>query len=165
MKKTPTSWGLSKRPDFYLYVDEFQNFATEDFAQILSEARKYHLSLTVGNQFIGQIEEKIKDAVFGNVGTLVSFRIGQDDADYLAHQFDPVFTASDLINNTIGNAYTRLLVKGQPTAPFSLATDWPAMQAVPRDPKHAEHIKELSRQRYGISREDIEAEIKRRGQL
>jgi hypothetical protein len=155
----------SQRPDFYLYVDEFQNFATEDFAQILSEARKYHLSLTVGNQFIGQIEEKIKDAVFGNVGTLVSFRIGQDDADYLAHQFEPVFSASDLINNTIGNAATRLLVKGQPTAPFSLATDWPAMQAVPRDAERAQHIKELSRQRYGIDRNEVEAEIRRRAQL
>lgn len=155
----------SQRPDFFLYVDEFQNFATEDFAQILSEARKYHLSLTVGNQFIGQIEEKIKDAVFGNVGTLVSFRIGQDDADYLAHQFEPVFTASDLINNTIGNAATRLLVKGQPTIPFSLATDWPAMQAVPRDQAMAQSIKELSRQRYGIDKAEVEAEIKRRAQL
>ncbi len=155
----------SQRPDFNLYVDEFQNFATEDFAQILSEARKYHLSLTVGNQFIGQIEEKIKDAVFGNVGTLVSFRVGQDDADYLAHQFEPVFEASDLINNAMGNAYTKLLVKGQPTTPFSLTTDWPAMQAVPRSEENAQTIKELSRQRYGIAREDIEAEIRRRGQL
>jgi hypothetical protein len=155
----------SQRPDFYLYVDEFQNFATEDFAQILSEARKYHLSLTVGNQFIGQIEEKIKDAIFGNVGTLVTFRIGQDDADYLAHQFEPVFEAADLINNTIGNAYTRLLVKGQPTVPFSLTTDYAAMQAVPRSEENAKVIKELSRQRYGVAREDIEAEIKRRGQL
>jgi hypothetical protein len=155
----------SQRPDFYLYVDEFQNFATEDFAQILSEARKYHLSLTVGNQFIGQIEEKIKDAIFGNVGTLVSFRIGQDDADYLAHQFEPVFSASDLINNTIGNAYTRLLVKGQPTSPFSLTTDYPAMQAVPRDAARAQAIKELSRQRYGIDKQEVEAEIIRRGQL
>ncbi len=155
----------SQRPDFYLYVDEFQNFATEDFAQILSEARKYHLNLIVGNQFISQIDQKIRDAVFGNVGTLVSFRIGQDDADYLSHQFDPVFSAADLINNTVGNAYVRLLVKGQPTAPFSMATDWPAMQAVERSDERAERIKQLSRSRYGQPREDVEQEILRRGQL
>ncbi len=154
-----------QRPDFYLYVDEFQNFATEDFAQILSEARKYHLSLTVGNQFISQIEQKIRDAVFGNVGTLASFRIGTDDASYLAQQFEPVFDESDLINNTIGNAYLRLLVKGQPTVPFSLATDWPAMQAVPRNKETAEHIKQLSRTRYGQDRAEVEKEILRRGQL
>src|SRR5690606_28150786 len=113
----------AQRPDFYLYVDEFQKFATEDFAQILSEARKYHLSLTVGNQFISQIDQKIKDAVFGNVGTLVSFRIGQDDAEYLANQFSPTFEAPDLINATVGNAYIRLLVQGQPTLPFTMTTD------------------------------------------
>ena len=154
-----------QRPDFYLYVDEFQNFATEDFAQILSEARKYHLSLTVGNQFIGQIEQKIRDAVFGNVGTLASFRIGTDDASYLAHQFEPVFDEGDLINNTVGNAYLRLLVKGQPTTPFSLATDWEAMKAVPRDAANAEQIKQLSRSRYGQDRVEVEKEILRRGQL
>lgn len=154
-----------QRPDFYLYVDEFQNFATEDFAQILSEARKYHLNLTVGNQFISQIDQKIRDAVFGNVGTLVSFRIGQDDADYLSHQFDPVFTASDLINGAAGEAFMRLLVKGQPTAPFSMSTDWPAMQALPRDAARAEEIKQLSRKRYGMPREEVEREILRRGQF
>jgi hypothetical protein len=154
-----------QRPDFYLYVDEFQNFATEDFAQILSEARKYHLNLTVGNQFISQIDQKIRDAVFGNVGTVVSFRIGTDDAGYLAHQFEPIFNEADLMNNTVGNAYTRLLVKGQPTVPFSLATDWPAMQAVPRSPEHADHIKQLSRHRYAHNRDEVEAEIRRRAQL
>jgi type IV secretory pathway TraG/TraD family ATPase VirD4 len=155
----------SQRPDFYLYVDEFQNFATDAFAEILSEARKYHLNLIVANQFIGQIDPKIKDAVFGNVGTLVSFRIGQDDAEYLAHQFDPIFTDSDLTTITKGTAYTKLLVNGQPTVPFSLVTDWPAMQAVPRNPQNAQAIIEMSRQHYGINKEEVESEIKRRAQL
>lgn len=155
----------SQRPDFYLYVDEFQNFATEDFAQILSEARKYHLSLTVGNQFISQIDPKIKDAVFGNVGTLISFRIGTDDADYLAHQFEPIFDANDLINNSVGNAFVRLLINGQPSSPFSMATDYPAMQQVNRDEQRAEKIKQLSRKRYGLDREEVEREIVRRGKF
>jgi hypothetical protein len=153
------------RPDFYLYVDEFQNFATDDFAQILSEARKYHLNLTVGNQFIGQIEPKIKDAVFGNVGTIASFRIGIDDAGYMATQFSPVFNENDLMNNTVGNAFIRLLVNGQPTVPFSLVTDWPAMQSIPRSSDLAEQIKAMARQKYGHDKADIEADIKRRAQL
>ncbi|MFZ5845484.1 MAG: type IV secretory system conjugative DNA transfer family protein, partial [Patescibacteria group bacterium] len=87
-----------KRRDFYLYVDEFQNFATPDFAQILSEARKYRLNLIVANQFIGQMEEEVKNAVFGNVGTLIAFRVGVTDANYLQHEFQPTFNEADLIN-------------------------------------------------------------------
>src|SRR5258708_19818174 len=80
-----------QREDFFLYVDEFQNFATPDFAQILSEARKYKLNLTVANQFVGQMEEEVKNAIFGNVGSLVSFRVGVTDANYLQHEFQPIF--------------------------------------------------------------------------
>ncbi len=82
-----------QRRDFYLYVDEFQNFATPDFATILSEARKYHLNLTVANQFIGQMEEEVKNAVFGNVGTLISFRVGVTDASYLQREYQPVLAS------------------------------------------------------------------------
>jgi len=155
-----------QRRDFYLYVDEFQNFTTPDFAQILSEARKYHLNLTVANQFIAQItEENIREAVFGNVGTLMAFRVGVDDANYLKHQFDPVFNEQDLINNPVGQAYTRLLVKGQPTVPFSMTTDWQIMQAAKRDPQVAKSIAELSRLRFGRDRKIVEAEIIERSGL
>lgn len=154
-----------QRRDFYLYVDEFQNFATPDFAVILSEARKYHLNLTVANQFIAQIEQSIKDAVFGNVGTTVAFRVGSDDADYLEHQFEPVFKKQDLINNPVGNAYIRLLVKGQPTPPFSFATDWNMIKSIPRNPQIGDSIKELSRLRYGKEKSIVEAEITKRAEL
>ena len=155
-----------QRRDFYLYVDEFQNFATPDFAQILSEARKYRLSLTVANQFIAQIaEENIREAVFGNVGTLMAFRVGVDDASYLEHQFDPVFKKQDLINNPVGQAYTRLLVSGQPTVPFSMVTDWEVMQNAKRDPQVAKSIAELSRLRFGRDRAIVEAEITERSGL
>ena len=155
-----------ERRDFYLYVDEFQNFTTPDFAQILSEARKYRLNLTVANQFIAQIQEEgIREAVFGNVGTLIAFRVGVDDATYLEHQFDPVFKKQDLINNPVGHAYLRLLVNGQPSYPFSMATDWEAMRAAPRNKEVAESIRELSRLRFGRDKAIVEAEINERAGL
>src|SRR5260221_12131293 len=89
---------FEQRKDFYLYVDEFQNYATEDFAVILSEARKYRLNLIVANQFVAQIEEDVKNAVFGNVGTLVAFRVGVPDANFLQHEFAPIFSETDLTN-------------------------------------------------------------------
>ncbi len=110
------------RRDFFLYVDEFQNFATPDFAQILSEARKYRLNLIVANQFIGQMEEEIKNAIFGNVGTIASFRVGVTDANYLQHEFQPLFNENDLINVDKYNAYMRTIVNGEPVAPFSIDT-------------------------------------------
>jgi len=155
----------AERKDFYLYVDEFQNFATPDFAVILSEARKYHLNLTVANQFIAQIEQDIKDAVFGNVGSLIAFRVGIDDATYLEHQFDPVFKKQDLINNPVGHAYVRLLVRGQPTPPFSMMTDWAQIQAIARNPETGKSITELSRLRFGRDKAAVEAEISRRAGL
>src|SRR5690606_22107008 len=109
-----------QRRDFYLYVDEFQNFATPDFAQILSEARKYKLNLTVANQFIGQIDEEVKNAIFGNVGTIVSFRVGVSDANYLQHEFQPRFGEADLINVERYHAYMRTLIDGEPAPPFSV---------------------------------------------
>ena len=155
-----------KRRDFYLYVDEFQNFATPDFAQILSEARKYRLNLTVANQFIGQMEEEVKNAVFGNVGTLVSFRIGVTDANYLQHWFQPVFNEGDLINVDVYNAYINTIVGNKPVPPFSvdLRKDMTAQKRM-ENPKVAEAILQLSRLKYGRPRELVEAEIQQRAKL
>lgn len=149
-------------PDFYLYVDEFQNFATPDFATILSEARKYKLNLTVAHQFIAQLDQKIKDAIFGNVGTMCTFRVGAEDSEFLESQYAPRFTKSDLINLPIGNCYTRLLVKGQPTQPFSLTVDWPKISNTPKDPNLARDIKEVCRQKYGVPAKEVEEYIKLR---
>jgi hypothetical protein len=155
-----------KRRDFYLYVDEFQNFATPDFAQILSEARKYRLDLIVANQFIGQMEEEVKNAVFGNVGTLIAFRVGVTDANYLQHEYQPTFNESDLINIDKFNAYIKTNVHNEPVKPFSmdLTKDMAAVNAS-RQQKIAEAIIQLSRLKYGRSRELIEAEITQRARL
>jgi len=147
------------RKDFYLYVDEFQNFSTPDFAEILAEARKYRLNLIVANQYIAQIQEDIRNAVFGNVGTMCSFRIGADDAEYMEKQFDPVFSQRDLINLGIGEVSTRLLIEGQPSRPFSFKTDWEIIKNLPRNEKVGEVIKEISRLKYGRDRRVIESEI------
>ncbi len=149
----------SERRDFYLYVDEFQNFSTPDFAQILAEARKYRLNLVVANQYIAQIQEDIRNAVFGNVGTMVSFRIGADDAEYMEKQLEPVFSERDLINLGVGECAARLLIEGQPSRPFSFKTDWPAIQALPKNEKLAKVIQEISRLKYGRDRSVIEREI------
>lgn len=157
---------MSKRRDFFLYVDEFQNFATPDFAQILSEARKYRLSLIVANQFIGQMEEEIKNAIFGNVGTIASFRVGVNDASYLQREFQPVFNETDLINIDRFNAYTRTLVGGEPVQPFSLDTTKDMSKEKDlSNPRVAELVKELSRLKYGRNVEVIEAEISQRAKL
>lgn len=148
--------GKEEFPDFYLYVDEFQNFATPDFATILSEARKYKLNLIVANQFIGQLTDEIKDAVFGNVGTLATFRVGADDAEYLEHHFQPQFTQSDLINIPVGNYYLRLLVNGQPTVPFSVDLKWDEIKGVKKYEGIADKIREMSRQRYGTPVKEVE---------
>jgi len=153
-----------QRRDFYLYVDEFQNFATPDFAQILSEARKYHLSLTVANQFIGQIDEEVKNAIFGNVGTIITYRVGVSDASYLAHEFAPVFNEDDLLNIERFHVYTKTIVKNEPVPPFSM--DLTKDVAVQKgDTRVAEIIKEMSRLRYGRDERLVEAEISRRAKL
>jgi hypothetical protein len=155
-----------QRPDFYLYVDEFQNFATPDFAQILSEARKYHLNLTVANQFIGQMDEEIKQAIFGNVGTKIAFRVGVNDASFLAHEYAPVFSEQDLLNVDRFNAYVKTLVKNAPMPPFSMDTtkDLKADAAM-RNPELGKKIRELSRLKYARDRDEVEAETARRARL
>lgn len=157
---------MAERHDFFLYVDEFQNYATEDFAVILSEARKYRLNLTVANQFIGQIDEEVKNAVFGNVGTIVSFRIGVPDANFLQHEFTPVFNETDLTNVEKYHVYIKTIVKNEPVVPFSmsLVKDMTTVEAR-MNPKQAEMIKELSRLKYGKDKDMVEAEIKTRSNL
>lgn len=148
--------GKEEFPNFYLYVDEFQNFATDDFATILSEARKYKLNLVVAHQFVAQLEDKIKEAVFGNVGTITAFRVGADDAEYLETQFKPTFEQNDLINNPNGNAYIKLLVNGHPTVPFSLTVDWDMITKTQKNPDIARRIRENSRNKYGIPAKEVE---------
>ena len=157
---------IDQRRDFFLYVDEFQNFATPDFAQILSEARKYRLNLTVANQFIGQMEEEVKNAIFGNVGTIASFRVGVTDANYLQHEFQPTFNEPDLINIDRFNAYMRTVVNGEPTPPFSLDTTKDiTKEKAAMNPRVSELIKELSRLKYGKDAKLIEASISERARL
>ena len=155
-----------KRRDFYLYVDEFQNFATPDFATILSEARKYHLNLTVANQFIGQMEEEVKNAVFGNVGSLISFRVGVTDASYLQREYQPVFGESDLINIERFHAYMKTIVDNEPVPPFSvnMTKDMKKFKEGANE-KVASAIIQLSRLKFGRPRELVEAEVSQRARL
>ncbi|MBI5151450.1 MAG: type IV secretion system DNA-binding domain-containing protein [Candidatus Pacebacteria bacterium] len=157
---------MEQRRDFYLYVDEFQNFATQDFATILSEARKYKLNLVVANQFVAQIEEDVKNAVFGNVGTLVTFRVGVPDANFLQHEFAPIFTEGDLTNIERFHVYVKTIVGNEPVPAFSmdLTRDVDKERAM-MNPKVAEMIKELSMLKYGIPRDIIEAEMAVRAKL
>ncbi len=143
------------RRDFYLYIDEFQNVTTDSIAQILSEARKYHLSLIIAHQFIGQLSEDISKAVFGNVGSLCAFRVGAEDAEQLEKQFAPVFSAQDLLNVDNYNAFARLLVNNKTTPAFNLATYPPT----PIDRELAEQFKKLSSLTYGRDRATVEQEI------
>jgi hypothetical protein len=142
-------------PPFYLYIDEFQNITTDSIATILSEARKYKLSLNIAHQFIAQLEENIKDAVFGNVGSLVAFRVGADDAKYLEPQFAPIFTADDLMNIDNLNAYIKILAQGRPVSPFDIQIDFPP----PGDNTNVGSIIDLSKQKYGKDREEVETAI------
>ncbi|HBQ51060.1 TPA: hypothetical protein DD690_03705 [Candidatus Daviesbacteria bacterium] len=158
--------GESQRKDFYLYVDEFQNFATDTFADILSEARKYRLNLIVANQFIGQIGEDLKNAVFGNVGSVIAFRVGVTDANYLQHEFSPTFSEADLVNIESPHAYIKTIANGEPVVPFSLDTTkdmkkWKAML----NPQIGQAIKELSRLKYGRDTVAVEADIVQRSRL
>lgn len=134
-----------ERNPFYLYIDEFQNVTTDSISAILSEARKYKLSLNIAHQFIKQLDEGIKDSVFGNVGSIVSFRVGQDDAEYLEKQFEPVFNANDIANIDNWNAYIKMLSGGKPTKPFNIAT----LPPVDPDPIKIQKLKELSYLKYG----------------
>ncbi len=145
------------RKDFCLYVDEFQNFSTDSFATILSEARKYHLNLIVANQFTTQLTEEIRDAVFGNVGTIVSFRVGQDeDAEALAKRYRPAFDTSDLLRVPNYNTVVRTLIGGVPTQPFSMATLPPLGNP---NEQIANALKQLSAAKYGRPKANVEKEI------
>ena len=145
-------------PTFYLYIDEFQNFATASISTILSEARKYKLSLTIAHQFIAQLPEEIRDAVIGNVGTKMAFRIGTTDAEFLEKQFSPVFTRHDLENQENRTAAVTMLANGSPVRPFTLRTsDLPKF-----DFSHVDSLKELSYRTYGRDREEVEAEVSER---
>jgi len=154
-----------QRKDFYLYVDEFQNFATSDFVNILSEARKYRLNLIIANQYISQIQDDIREAVFGNVGTVGAFRVGIDDAKYLVRHFSPIFNEFDMINNGIGNLYIKLLSNGKPSEPFSVSLSWEEAQAIPKNPKIAQIITEIARVKYAKPKIAVESEIIRRSGL
>ncbi|MBN1162830.1 ATP-binding protein [Patescibacteria group bacterium] len=149
-------------PPFYLYVDEFQNFATEDFATILSEARKYKLALVVAHQFISQLDEDIKNAVMGNVGTKAVFRIGIEDAEVFESEMAPVFTPQDMSNLPIGNFYMRLLVNGHPTPPFSVFLNWEEVNKIPKNIQVAAQIREMSRMKYGTPVAEVEKYIQER---
>ena len=155
-----------QRRDFYLYVDEFQNFATPDFAQILSEARKYRLNLCVANQFIGQVDEEVKNAIFGNVGTIMCYRVGVTDANYLTREFQPVFDEDDLLNIERFHVYMKTIVENEPVLPFSvdLTKDLAKIKESGSE-EVAKIIKEMSRVKYGQDRALVEAEINRRAKL
>ena len=155
----------SERHDFYLYIDEFQNFITDSIATILSEARKYRLDLIIAHQYMGQLitekDTKIRDAVLGNAGTMIAFRIGVEDSEVLAKEFAPVFNEYDMINTEQYTAYVKLLIDNASARPFNMQTIAP----VTGDIKLAEAIKELSRLKYGRDRSIVEAEILERSQL
>ena len=150
-----------ERKDFYLYVDEFQNFATDSFANILSEARKYRLNLTVAHQYTAQLENKdgskVRDAVFGNVGTMIIFRVGADDADFLEKEFEPEFMAQDLVNLPNYNVYLKLMIDGITSRPFSATTLPPIKIDLSKGVK--ERIIESSRRLFTRPREEVENEI------
>jgi len=151
----------NERKDFYLYVDEFQNFATDSFSNILSEARKYRLNLTVAHQYTAQLENKdgskVRDAVFGNVGTMIIFRVGADDADFLEKEFEPEFTAQDLVNLPNYNIYLKLMIDGVTSRPFSATTLPPIKIDLAKGVK--EKIIESSRRLYTRSKTEVENEI------
>ena len=134
-----------QRRDFNLYIDEFQNFTTDSISTILSEARKYRLNLIMAHQFIAQLTEKIRDAVFGNVGSIISFRVGATDAEFLVKQFAPVFNENDLVNIDNFNAYAKILINGQTSKPFNIKTLLPEKG----DREIGDKIKEISRLKYG----------------
>lgn len=153
-----------QRRDFYLYVDEFQNFATKSFATILSEARKYRLALTMAHQYVGQLtigqnDTSLRDAVFGNVGSMMSFQIGSDDAEDLSMQFEEMVTPKDILSLPKYHAYIRLMIDGVPSKPFSVSTLPPPR--IKQDEGRLEILRDLSRERYAQKRADVEERIMR----
>lgn len=152
---------ISDRRPFYLYVDEFQNFATDSFATILSEARKYGLNLTVANQYISQMNNTVRDAVFGNVGTMISFRVSADDAQILSRQFEPNFEPQDLLQMHNRSFIINMVIDGEKVPAFSAKTlDLPPIQA-----DNTSLIIEQSRRTYSRSREEVEIEVAKSTQI
>jgi hypothetical protein len=149
---------LEDRRPFYLYVDEFQNFATDSFAVILSEARKYGLNLTVANQYVSQMPEVVRDAVFGNVGTMVSFRIGPGDSTVLGRYFEPVFEAIDLTKLHNQNIFISMIIDGEKASPFSAAT----LRMPDPENDQTQRIIEMTRERFASNREAVDADIRTR---
>ncbi|MFA6424451.1 MAG: type IV secretion system DNA-binding domain-containing protein [Candidatus Magasanikbacteria bacterium] len=147
----------TKRPDFFLYVDEFQNFATESFANILSEARKYRLDLIMAHQYMEQLEEEVLAAVIGNIGSIITFRVGSTDAEILAKEFIPTFVEEDLINLPKFHIYLKLMIDGVASRPFSALTMPPIAIAT----GSLEKVIKVSRERYAQSRDKIEDKIAR----
>ncbi|MFA6974935.1 MAG: hypothetical protein WC237_03210 [Candidatus Paceibacterota bacterium] len=146
---------VDKMPNFYLYLDEFQNITTDSIAVILSEARKYRLSLNLAHQFIGQLDDKIKNAVFGNVGSMAIYRVGSDDAEFLEKQLVPTFLAKDIINQDNFHAYLKLLVNGKPMKPFNVKVG-PTPKG---DISRVDKLRQLSIMKYGAERAKVEEEI------
>ena len=159
MKRAKTS--EEERQDFYLYIDEFQNFTTDSIATILSEARKYRLNLILSHQYIPQLEEEIRDAVFGNVGTLGAFRIGANDAEFLEKQFEPEFSRFDLVNIDNFNLVIKMLINNKVSSAFSFQTIMPKKGNI----KQVEAIKKISKLKYGREKGLVESEIAKRSNL
>lgn len=143
------------RKDFYLYIDEFQNFAIDSISTILSEARKYRLCLTVSHQFIGQLPELIRDSIFGNIGTMVVFRVGVEDGDFLQKQFDPVFSSKDLTSQDNFHFYIRLMINGKMSKPFDVKTFAPSDS----NSELAKRIKEYYMLKNGLDRKMVDSQI------
>ena len=157
----------AERKDFFLYVDEFQNFATDTFATILSEARKYRLNLIMAHQYIAQLtvtptgheDKRIRDAVFGNVGTMMSFKVGAEDAEYLVKEYAPVLSEQDIIGIANYKAYLKLNIHNTTSRPFSLET---VFDKKGKNEKLATIIKRYSSLKYGRKREFVDQEIEDR---
>jgi hypothetical protein len=143
--------------DFYLYIDEFQNVTTDSISSILSEARKYRLSLNVAHQYIAQLEEGIRDAVFGNVGSMAVYRVSPEDAEFLEKKFAPIFTATDITKLDNFNSYVNMLVRGTPTKPFSMECHWSIIP--PGNKDVVDPIKQLSYMKFGRPRDEVEGEV------
>lgn len=139
------------RQDFYFYVDEFQNFATNTFDEILSEARKYHLNITLANQFLGQLSDKIKTTVFGNVGSMVTFRVGAEDSSVFAGEYAPIFESQDIINLGVREFYTKMSINGETTQPFSGRT---LEMQFPKE-NYSQEILNASREKYCLSIDEV----------
>ncbi len=147
---------LQKLPNFYLYVDEFQSFANESFADILSEARKYKLNLTIAHQYIEQMSEEVRAAVFGNVGTMVTFRVGAFDAEVLEKEFAPQFTAEDLVNLGFAQIYLKLMIDGVSSMPFSARTIPPIKEP---EISFKQEVIDMSRKQFAMDRAKVEQDV------